>query len=779
MRIAGSLLLTLVLVAGPLLVFSPAAAPPPPPLSSHHLDPGLPSPGHVIMLPPNHRIAHVPVHHGTGVDPYGFYTAEPAPMGIADFGVDANGNNPIIYSTNEFQATTVLRSLITYNANISAASSMTIQLNVVLQFFSGSSEFFYWVQDVAFLDTSTNTVSFENNIWNMSSPGNSIASGSITGNGTIFSNAVYIAGASGALPGNNVALTYPASVVLRVFSIVVSGTPEAVFEYNDGYGWVTYDTASFVFTNSVSAARYTVDGTTTTPIGLYENAELTLGGPGNGDGTTATAANLSMSLSYNNGHNLQQVVNAYNFGSDTAEAINGIVEARATDATNGSLSAHVTHGGGSLANLYDRSYAAIVNITSPQPSGTLGVSGTTPLPFVGSRINLTVGPGNYQFVGFVSGIPFGNASAGLIPGEYIELTLGAGGGISNVTFSESGLPPTTHWSVKVGFVTHSSNGRSILFVLSTGNFHYAVGLVPGYVATPVSGTTYAHPGNMTISIIWSLAVYSVSFTEQGLPAGTSWGVRLNGTPLTSTVATVNMAEPNGSYFWSALLVPGYTPLPKGGTAQVLGAAYAVDIHWTRVTYPIHVTESGLPAGTSWSAVVNSTLVSGSTATLTVSLPNGTYPYMVPATGSYVPNPGSGHVTVAGSASPLSVTFTQLPGRITGLVAPGTAVLTVNGTAVPVVNGSYELELVPGTYNITVTLPGYETYSNATVRVDSGTVVFLNVTLTAIPPAPISKHGASAGLFGLPWVDLALLLAALAALGAGIALAARRRGKPSP
>ncbi|MCI4345674.1 MAG: thermopsin family protease [Thermoplasmata archaeon] len=776
MRIAGSLLLTLVLVAGPLLVVSPAAAQPAPPLSAHHWDPALPSPGHLIALPPNHHTAHVPVHHGTGVYPYSFYTAEPAPMGIADFGVDSN-DNPIIYSTNEFQGTTVLRSLTTYNANISASSSMTIQLNVVLQFFSGSSEFFYWVQDVAFIDTSSNSVSFENNIWNMSAPGNSIAAGSITGNGSIFGGAVYIAGASGALPGNNVALTYPASVVLRVFSIVVSGTPEAVFDYNDGYGWVTYDVASFVFTNAVSSARYTVDGTTTTPIGLFENSELTLGGPGNGDGTTATAANLSMSLSYNNGHNLQEVVNAYNFGSDTAEAINGIVEARATDATNGSLSAHVTHGGGSLANLYDRSYSAIVNISSPQPSGTLGVSGTTPLPFVGSRINLTVGPGNYQFVGFQSGIPFGNASAGLIPGEYIELTLGAGGGISNVTFSESGLPPSTLWSVKVGFATHSSNGRSILFVLATGNFHYAVGLVPGYVATPVAGTTYARSGNMTVSIIWSLAVYSVSFTEQGLPAGTSWGVRLNGTPLTSTVATVNQAEPNGSYFWSALLVPGYTPLPKGGTAVVIGAAYSVEIHWARVTYPIRVTETGLPAGTSWSAVVNATLVSGSTATLTVNLPNGTYPYTVSTAGTYTPSPASGHVTVTGSPSPLSVSFTQLPGRITGLVAPGTAVLTVNGTSVPIVNGSYELELVPGTYNITVTLPGYETYSNATVRVDSGTVVFLNVTLTAIPPAHVSKHSASVGLFGLPWIDLAILLVLLAAIGAGIALAVRRRTKP--
>jgi thermopsin len=696
-------------------------------------------------------------------------------MGIADFGVDAN-QNPLVYSTSTFYGTTVLRSLSVYNAALSSAQ-MTIQLNVVLQFSSGGSEYYYWVQDVAFIDTSSNTIAFENNIWNLSSISNSIAMGSIVGNGTVYSNSVYIASASLSLPGNNVVLSYPATVVLRAGAAVVGGTPEALFDYNDGSGWVRYDTASFVWTNAVTSALYTVDGYGTLPNALFENAELTLGGPGNGANTTASAADLSMSLAYFNGHNIQQVLNAYNFGSDTAEAISGVTEARAVDATNGSLSAHVTYGSGSPANLYDRSYSAIVNISSPRISGTLEVSGTTGVPFQGYLINLTLAPGSYQFIGLVGGVPFGSVNATIVAGEYIALNLGAPPAESNVTFSESGLPPLTSWSVRLGASTMSSTGRTILFVVPVGIYTFAVGLVPGYLSAPGRGNINANARDVTESIIWSQATYSVSFTEEGLPVGASWGVHLSGADLTATVPTINVAEPNGSYLWSALSFAGYAPLPKGGTAGISGAAYSVVIHWSRVLYPVRVTETGLPTGTLWSAQVNTTTLSGTTATLTFSFPNGSYPYSIPHTGNFTPTPSSGRLTVAGGPSPLTVSFAPVPGRLTGLVEPGSAELLVNGTPVPLVNGSYELELSPSTYNITVTELGYQTYSNTTVQVDSGTVLFLNITLTKLP-TPVTKSPGPGGLFGLSWLELGVLAAVIVAVGAGVGLALRRRDRPT-
>jgi len=61
----------------------------------------------------------------------------------------------------------------------------------------------------------------------------------------------------------------------------------------------------------------------------------------------------------------------------------------------------------------------------------------------------------------------------------------------------------------------------------------------------------------------SVTEYPVTFTETGLPSGTSWSVTLNGTPQTSSDPSMVFEEPNGSYVYYVGAINGYTVGPEG------------------------------------------------------------------------------------------------------------------------------------------------------------------------------------------------------------------------
>ncbi len=67
------------------------------------------------------------------------------------------------------------------------------------------------------------------------------------------------------------------------------------------------------------------------------------------------------------------------------------------------------------------------------------------------------------------------------------------------------------------------------------------------------------------------ATYTVTFTESGLPSGTTWSVTLAGTTKSSSTNTITFSEPNGSYSFTVGSVSGYTASPSSGTINVNGA----------------------------------------------------------------------------------------------------------------------------------------------------------------------------------------------------------------
>jgi hypothetical protein len=167
----------------------------------------------------------------------------------------------------------------------------------------------------------------------------------------------------------------------------------------------------------------------------------------------------------------------------------------------------------------------------------------------------------------------------------------------SVEFDESGLPIGSSWTVTLnGTQSSSSFGPSpILFSEPNATYTYAVASIAGYSATPSAGVDPVHgaaPAPIVI-VFAPLPTWSVTFQENGLPAGTPWNVTLNGTSSpSSTTSSIVFSEPNALYSYSigtsALAsVPGFVVAPQNGYVTVSGAAVTTTVVYTRVALLTH------------------------------------------------------------------------------------------------------------------------------------------------------------------------------------------------
>ncbi len=262
----------------------------------------------------------------------------------------------------------------------------------------------------------------------------------------------------------------------------------------------------------------------------------------------------------------------------------------------------------------------------------------------------------------------------------VAITFMTAPGFFAVTFEEEGLGPATLWAVDFAGDSLSSSGASIEFVAGNGTYGYAVGVPPGYRAETPTGTVWVNgtaPVPVTIRFA-STDLFSVTFTEQGLPAGTGWAVSIGSQLDSSLTPTVTIAEPNGTFGYLVLPVNAYTTTDSG-FVTVNDSNTSVAITFVPQTYPVIVVEFGLPNGTSWSVtVVNATLGINRTYTTTSSalifyLPNGTYRLTVQAAG-YMASLSAPGFTVAGRLVGGSPTARFSPGSNAG--AAGLSLTTI-------------------------------------------------------------------------------------------------------
>ena len=211
-----------------------------------------------------------------------------------------------------------------------------------------------------------------------------------------------------------------------------------------------------------------------------------------------------------------------------------------------------------------------------------------------------------------------------------------------VTFHETGLPNGVNWSVSQATSTKYSVNNTISFLEPNGSYNFIMGKVNGYRPLPSNFTVNVQGHNLSLVIIYVPVLYPVTFVETGLPANTFWNVTLGNQTNTSSNSTIGFMVMNGTYNYGIPDVDGIIPSTANGAIKVSGAPTKVFIIFTG---PVNFTffEYGLPSQSRWSVWINGSYHNSTTPIITVTLPNGTYNYLVKVPSGYSASPSQGKV----------------------------------------------------------------------------------------------------------------------------------------
>ena len=268
------------------------------------------------------------------------YVNSPAPMGIGSYGV-SNTTGTItgyVLNASSFEGTAVLNNLTTLDLTNDGPDQYTMQLNTILRNVTlfGNSSFVFWNQNVLLYTAHNHTLSFEDNIWNFSSPAFLITNNSFYSyDGNLVAPVYYYA------VGPSLTVSYPFTVHLFLNSTMIDNRDAVFFNYSvvstSGTFAGSYDRVIFNSTYGMPstyktpAAYYQINGFQLTPTGFIPyDAELMIGGPGGGSQTNVVSINGTMTLGYlpsgMTSTEYLSVPSAYDFGSDTGETSSGIAE---------------------------------------------------------------------------------------------------------------------------------------------------------------------------------------------------------------------------------------------------------------------------------------------------------------------------------------------------------------------------------------------------------------------------------------------------------------------
>jgi phosphoesterase family protein len=277
----------------------------------------------------------------------------------------------------------------------------------------------------------------------------------------------------------------------------------------------------------------------------------------------------------------------------------------------------------------------------------------------------------------------------------------------------------------------------------------------GAAAFPAYESLFRFPAPVT---------YGLTFQESGLPAGGTWSVTLNGTPLSRTTDggtdALSMLLPSGAHPYSIAGVSGWfqNSMAHQGIVTLTNGPVTERLTYSRTTYVVTFSETGLPGGLTWAVTVGGTQMNrttdGGTDLLTFPLPNGTYPYTIanvpgwfqnstPYVGNVIVNNASKVVSMTYSAATYAVTFSE-----TGLPAGLTWAVTVHGVRLSrTTDGgldSLTFTLPNGTYVYSIAgMPGWSQNSvayNGTVTVANGPLPMYLVYTTTTYGVTFSESG---------------------------------------
>jgi hypothetical protein len=337
-----------------------------------------------------------------------------------------------------------------------------------------------------------------------------------------------------------------------------------------------------------------------------------------------------------------------------------------------------------------------------------------------------------------------------------------------INWVESGLPTGVSWSIEYhtvlnGYAAANSSLSSITDTISLtaalGNTIYYWVSSPGYSASPSKGILSLSQTSTSVSVTFGTTTnsYAVTFVPNPIPAGTTWGITMNGlTQYGSNDAGQNpditFTVPDGSYAFSVYSGVD-TASPSSGTVMISGSAKTVTISITAPSptyYTVTFSESSLPAGTSWSVDLNGYTQTTSSTSVSFSETNGLYAFSVSSIG-YSAAPASGSITVYGGPYSQFVSFSSTSVKYyiftlseTGLASGTEWAATVGGTLQTSTTSSVSFSETNGTYTFGISaMSGYSiTPISGSVTIN-GANVAMSVTFTQL------KYSVTFAESGLP------------------------------
>jgi len=271
------------------------------------------------------------------------------PVGIASYGLYNNLNASVKtyqIKTDEVVGIANISAIKAYNAtppkNVSKYGA-SLQLNVMMNGYNEQDKkLTYWLQDVVDFNTSDNNFYLADNIWNSSLPRANmtevIGMGNLsTSNYTTYNQKFYVY----TYPKYYMNYSLPLSVrlIIKVNGNKISFGYQILkndfcnfypnsFTCRDEYlnatpqSAIFYDNVTIPNLNnySILVTPYYYTPSTLTNSSNYYDAELIFGGESNGENTTFSSMNATLSLYYNKDGALEEFPSYYSFGRDTAES---------------------------------------------------------------------------------------------------------------------------------------------------------------------------------------------------------------------------------------------------------------------------------------------------------------------------------------------------------------------------------------------------------------------------------------------------------------------------
>lgn len=359
-----------------------------------------------------------------------------------------------------------------------------------------------------------------------------------------------------------------------------------------------------------------------------------------------------------------------------------------------------------------------------------------------------------------------NSSNGMpLAGATVNLTVQGGGSLSSSTgvTASDGTFVATYTAPKVAVATQVNITADVSAVNYTSAPTTFGLIVNPWVLPLVPNTLSVTPGNQEVPLSWTAPSSGGVGLTYWIYRGTSAAGPFAEVGATTATAFLDTSVASGQSYWYTVAAQN-----AGGFSPNTTAVAA-----TQVT----ATPQGLPPSVGWwlaFGAVNFTVAESNV--LSLYFPSGAAGYTYgPGSYAFVASTASGTISPSGHSLSITLVFIPRYASLQGTVTPASATVTIAGSVVPVVDGSFSDLLAAGTYALNVSASGYTTNST-NVTLTPGNLTTDNVALQPVSSGGSQSPGASSGGLSNSQVLLVLVAVAAAAVIIVVAAAMSSRGK---